>query len=205
MLILTMLLTPLTLLLLAALTTAAPLTIPTTPHPLLKRAPPACYDNGSPRRGPLNPQECIRAIAYMPTTQVPGGDLNVDRSTDLIAHFGGDAAPFGSPFKLPRTFYSGGCFVGVSMVSPRADASESSSWNEIAREATGVVGECVAHLTRKKGGTVNVGREGGIHVEVFAHGLFYPLAGSSVNTAAQEAAAVMRAAGLRRGVEGVGG
>lgn len=199
-----MLLTPLTLLL-AALTTAAPLTSPNTPHPLHKRAPPACYDNVSPRRGPLDAQECLRAIAYMPTTQMPGTDHNHNRNTDIVADFGGDAAPFGSPFKLPRTFYSGGCFVGVSMVSPHADASESSSWNEIAREATGVVGECVAHLTRKKGGTVNVGRAAGIHVEVFAHGLFYPLAGSSVNTAAQEAAAVMRAAGLRRGVEGVGG
>lgn len=155
-------------LLLVAVTIAVPAADFSVLHRLQKRAA-VCYDADRVPKNLLNKQDCIAALGQMPTTQAPGPSFaRMFTTPDLVGQFS-NAAPEGSPFKLPRFFAFSGCNVGVSMVSPLPHHSEFSSWNQIARNAVELLRECVIRPSvLGRGGTNYAGRSDGILIELFA-------------------------------------
>lgn len=111
--------------------------------------------------------DCFAAAKGMPVTQMPGTSGGAGASADVVGHFS-NAAPDGSPFKLPRSFHVHSCMIGVSMVSPLPHDFEPSSWNEIYSNAVQVFRDCLfGHMPLLTGGTNKAGRADGVLIEVY--------------------------------------
>ncbi len=114
----------------------------------------------------LSEEDCLGAIAQMPTT-LPYGGFGAS-PVDMIGPFS-NHAPTNSGFRLPRYFAYGECMIDVTWKTNGDEpVPETTSWNAIAQATRRIIEKCVNRpLMERRGGVFEAGPGGRIAIDLY--------------------------------------